>query len=193
MCNGRIGKMLTHIFCFFFSTAEQNNSFTAERRPPNLNISYECLVYLASSWELEDVNAQFLSFVQHNKTVRLWYAGRCSVNLSMSAFALWTAMEGITKVSCLILFLVQHRCLWGCLLLHCIAQLPWAHYCELWLTCSNHGDPNQMWLVEKHCGACTIIFYNGAQTQYFSHACGWLFFQEKFLRAGELWKLPEGP
>ena len=39
LCDGGFGKMLTHTFCFFFSTAEQCNRFTAGRRPANLNFS----------------------------------------------------------------------------------------------------------------------------------------------------------
>ena len=62
---------------------------------------------------------------------------------------------------------------------------------QLRLTCSNHGDPSQMWLVEKHHSACTVSFHNGDQRQYLSHGCGWLFFQDGFLGAGELWELAE--
>ena len=63
---------------------------------------------------------------------------------------------------------------------------------QLRLTCSNHGDPNQMWLVEKHHNACTVSFHNGDQRQYLSHAWGWLSCQDGFLGAGELWKPAAG-
>ena len=62
---------------------------------------------------------------------------------------------------------------------------------QLRLTCSNHGDPNQMWLVEKHHSACSVSFHNGDQRQYLSHAWGWLCCQDGFLGASEFWLLAE--
>ena len=62
---------------------------------------------------------------------------------------------------------------------------------QLRLTCSNHGDPSQMWLVEKHHSACTVSCYNGDKRQYLSHGCGRLFLQDGFLGAGEFWLLAE--
>ena len=60
---------------------------------------------------------------------------------------------------------------------------------HLRLTCSNHGDLNQMWYVEEKQDGYTICCYSGASWMYLSHAKGEVFLQWAFLGAGELWQI----